>query len=220
MGYMLLYLLLVTVMCLSRGVVAQGWRLHPDIGTSRNGVPSASLDLSRNIHGHRTRIGGTVLSNGHWEMRGSVKKDYANGLGWDVSGSTNSRRYSRFGGSLNYRYKNGKVDVHGHVDSHGDFGLGLSWEHRLRRSVKTQRFNVTLMADPCEFDFYDYDKDGGISQKEMAAIFGHEAAAERLFDALDRETVDGVIVREEFAFAPMVIDNCFKNSKGEKYGTT
>ncbi|XP_052814664.1 uncharacterized protein LOC128241672 isoform X1 [Mya arenaria] len=221
MGNKLLYLLLVTVMCLTRGVVGGnddgrvGLRHNITFERNEHGT-SAGLNLDRRwLSGYRASVGGTAHTSGYWERRLGIGRDTPNGLSWNVGSTTNSRGYSRYEGDLSRTYDNGRYGIHGHVDSYGGVGIRGSWSHRWRRSVKAQRFNVTLMADPCDFDFYDHDKDGGISKKEMATIFGDEAGAERLFDALDRESVDGVIVREEFAFAPKVINNCFQDSEEE-----
>ncbi|XP_052814376.1 uncharacterized protein LOC128241471 [Mya arenaria] len=194
MGNKLLYLLLVTVMCLTRRVVGgddhndhAGWSHTINVDANENGA-RADLNLDRRLqNGYIASLGFMANTNGDWERRAGLSRTYPNG---------------QFG-------------IHGQVNSYGGVGVRASWSHKWRRSVKAQRFNVTLMADPCDFDFYDHDKDGGISKKEMATIFGDEVGADRLFDALDRETVDGVIIREEFAFAPMVINNCFQDSEEE-----
>ncbi|XP_052765478.1 uncharacterized protein LOC128206834 isoform X2 [Mya arenaria] len=109
------------------------------------------------------------------------------------------------------------VNAGGSVDSRGNWGARAGISLRWRRSLKVhkdfQRFNVTLMADPCEFDFYDQDKDSRISKKEMMSIFGNNTAAAMLFHALDRETVDGTITKKEFDnLSAVVINDCFRGS--------
>ncbi|XP_052761888.1 uncharacterized protein LOC128204513 [Mya arenaria] len=106
------------------------------------------------------------------------------------------------------------VNAGGSVDSSGNWGARAELKLRLERSLKYfQRFNVTLIADPCEFDFYDQDKDGRISRKEMFSIFGNNIAAAMLFDALDKEIIDGTITKAEFDnLAAEIINDCFRSS--------
>lgn len=51
-----------------------------------------------------------------------------------------------------------------------------------------ERFNVTLRADPCNFNAYDLNRDGLVTGPEFQEIFGSSDSARHFFNTLDRMT--------------------------------
>lgn len=66
--------------------------------------------------------------------------------------------------------------------------LPLRTHTRTRLFQVNERFNVTLRADPCNFNAYDLNRDTVITKFEFQAIFGSDENTRNLFNALDMTT--------------------------------
>ncbi|WAR09550.1 hypothetical protein MAR_034626 [Mya arenaria] len=86
MGNKLLYLLLVTVMCLTRRVVGgddhndhAGWSHTINVDANENGA-RADLNLDRRLqNGYIASLGFMANTNGDWERRAGLSRTYPNG---------------------------------------------------------------------------------------------------------------------------------------------
>ncbi|XP_052812488.1 uncharacterized protein LOC128240043 [Mya arenaria] len=157
---------------------------------------------------HLTRSAGLIIGLCLLQIilgqRNSIDFGVGRGRGGGIRGDIDWSRRGRRGS---------RTSIGGSLDSNGNWGIRAGFSWRFRRALEDfERFNVTLIADPCEFDFYDQDKDGSISNVEMWSVFGNTTEANMLFYAFDKETVDDTISKDEFVtLAPVLIDDCFQN---------